>query len=349
MPIISIIIPVYNAEKYLRKCLDSVVNQTITDIEVICVDDCSTDGSLDILREYEQKDSRVRVVHCERNNRQAAARNIGMNLAVGKYLAFVDNDDWIDCDRFENLCKIAEKENSDITLAGHTEDNEDGFVKYYHNLADQLLLLDGVSFVKGLIAKTIRAWEVWNGLFRASLIKNANLQFQTMRAEDYVFSLEAGALANKVCLTPYCSYHYLHRGDSDKWGKSENSLYNLKGIEICIAYLRQDTILKRVITNYNTFIDKEIMFSFCGTILCESSIMTHNSFLHRCKAVNKLLLHPLLIEAYSDKRALRELPAKYSFIMRLLKNAILVPFVVLGLSIREFIKGKYYSLRGWKS
>ncbi|MBO4699783.1 glycosyltransferase family 2 protein [bacterium] len=95
-PKISIIIPVYNVEKYLRECLDSCVNQTLEDIEIICVDDCSTDNSYKILEEYQQKDSRIRIFQQEENKKQGAARNKGLEVATGEYVWFVDSDDYID-------------------------------------------------------------------------------------------------------------------------------------------------------------------------------------------------------------------------------------------------------------
>ena len=94
-PKISVIIPVHNTEKYLEKCLDSVLNQTFTDIEVICIDDTSSDSSLDLLRAYEQKDPRIRVFSNKINQGQGYTRNYGIKLARGKYINFMDSDDYI--------------------------------------------------------------------------------------------------------------------------------------------------------------------------------------------------------------------------------------------------------------
>ena len=95
-PAVSIVLPVYNMEKYLRECLDSIINQTMTDIEVICVNDASTDSSLDILREYAAKDSRVIIIDSETNNGLGGARNLGLPHATGKYLIYLDSDDIFD-------------------------------------------------------------------------------------------------------------------------------------------------------------------------------------------------------------------------------------------------------------
>lgn len=113
MPKVSIIIPVYNVEKYLRKCLDSIVNQTIKDIEIICINDGSTDNSLDILKEYQRNDKRIHIINQE-NAGVAIARNKGLDIASGKYIMFIDSDDYVDSKYVETPLKHIEKTNSDI-------------------------------------------------------------------------------------------------------------------------------------------------------------------------------------------------------------------------------------------
>ena len=103
MPKVSVIIPVYNVERYLRQCLDSVVNQTLHDIEIICVNDHSPDGSWDILKEYEAKDSRIRLLNSSTNDGLGASRNKGLDVARGEYVMFLDSDDWLEL----NACEIA--------------------------------------------------------------------------------------------------------------------------------------------------------------------------------------------------------------------------------------------------
>lgn len=114
---ISIIIPVYNTEKYLSQCLDSVLNQTFKNIEIICVDDGSTDNSYKILEEYAGKDSRIKVIHQD-NKGSSAARNAGLEIASGKYIGYVDSDDWIDFHMYKRLYSIAEKHRVDIVSSG---------------------------------------------------------------------------------------------------------------------------------------------------------------------------------------------------------------------------------------
>ena len=125
---VSIIVPVYNVEKYLSKCLESLINQTLKDIEIICVNDGSTDNSLSILKEYANKDSRIKIID-KQNEGVSVARNTGIEVATGEYLIFVDSDDYL----VENACEKAlntiEHNNSDICIFGHYDLVDEKLVK----------------------------------------------------------------------------------------------------------------------------------------------------------------------------------------------------------------------------
>ena len=112
-PKVSIIVPVYNVEKYLEKCLDSLVNQSLHDIEIICVNDGSKDDSLDILEKYAKKDSRIKIIN-KQNQGLSAARNDGLKVAAGEYVGYVDSDDWVDLNFYEKLYESAKKYNAEI-------------------------------------------------------------------------------------------------------------------------------------------------------------------------------------------------------------------------------------------
>ncbi len=117
MPKISVIVPVYNVEKYLKECLDSIINQTLSDIEIICVNDGSTDNSLKILEEYALKDKRIKIINKE-NGGLSSARNAGLDIAKGEYILFVDSDDYIDSDLAEELINCIEKNSVDVAVYG---------------------------------------------------------------------------------------------------------------------------------------------------------------------------------------------------------------------------------------
>ncbi len=118
MALVSVIVPVYNTEKYVSRCLDSILGQTLGDMEIICVDDGSTDSSPAILREYAKKDSRLRVITKE-NQGLVAARKTGVKEASGKYIGYVDSDDWIEPEMYETLCEYAEASQADMVTSGY--------------------------------------------------------------------------------------------------------------------------------------------------------------------------------------------------------------------------------------
>ncbi len=115
---ISVILPIYNTSKYLRQCLDSIVNQTLKDIEIICIDDGSTDNSLDIVKEYTAKDPRVKFL-TQPNQGQGVARNKGIDLAEGEYIGFVDTDDWIELNMYQKMYTTAIENNCDLVFCNY--------------------------------------------------------------------------------------------------------------------------------------------------------------------------------------------------------------------------------------
>ena len=116
MPKISVIIPVYNVKKHIRQALDSVVNQTLSDIEIICIDDCSTDSSFEILQEYARKDERIILLKQEQNKGAGPARNRGLDTAAGDYIMFLDPDDWYELTACEEAYNQITKYNNDFVM-----------------------------------------------------------------------------------------------------------------------------------------------------------------------------------------------------------------------------------------
>lgn len=200
MPKVSVIIPVYNTEKYLRQCLDSVINQTLTDIEIICVDDGSTDSSLEILREYEQKGSRIKVLQQE-NQYAGVARNRGLDIASGEYLLFLDSDDVFELDMFEKMFVFAHSNDLDVIICrSNNYIEETGEYKDNHSTKTELAPI-GVFSSKDIashIFQFCNGWA-WDKLFKADLIKNNQLKFQALRqSNDTYFVYMALCLANKI-------------------------------------------------------------------------------------------------------------------------------------------------------
>ncbi|MDO5553870.1 MAG: glycosyltransferase [Planctomycetia bacterium] len=209
-PRISVIVPVYNVAEWLEECLDSILNQTFQDLEVICVNDGSTDNSPDILKEYAAKDSRITIIHQE-NKGLSEARNTGMKVAKGDYILFVDSDDYIAV----NLCELA-IQNADSTGADmimfeyYTIDN--GKKTSLPLLQTNAVYTQDEERVKTVVENN---WSVWKFLWKTSFLRTNHLHFIAgIHFEDVPFSIKAAVLANKLATINASLYYYRIRETS---------------------------------------------------------------------------------------------------------------------------------------
>lgn len=204
LPTISVIIPVFNTEKYLEKCLNSVLGQTFQDIEVICVDDGSTDSSLNILRDYERKDQRVTVLSKEHGD-AGAARNFGMKYATGSYFSFLDADDFFEHEMLEKAYNCAISENSDLVVFRSNAFYEDTkeYVDCNWTIHEKLLPEKSpfsADDVQKDFFKLFVGWP-WDKLFSSDLIKDNNIYFQEQRTtNDLLFVFSALLKANRISI-----------------------------------------------------------------------------------------------------------------------------------------------------
>ena len=208
---VSIIIPVYNVEKYLRACLDSVVNQTLKDIEIICVDDGSTDSSPAILAEYAAKDPRVKVITRPKSN-AGAARNAGMAVATGEYLGFVDSDDWCELTLFEKAYAKAKADDADLVSWCYDQFNDvTGRFDPPRRFSAKLLSLrspfDPDDQGELVFAPLVLA--PWSRIVRRKLAEGNHLLFQGLpRSNDVYFGCMVQAVAPRQTLLNEVLYHY---------------------------------------------------------------------------------------------------------------------------------------------
>lgn len=178
--LISVIIPVYNMEMYLNRCLDSVRLNTYKNLEIICINDGSKDSSLQILREYEKTDDRFIIID-QKNQKLSAARNAGMNIARGEWMAFIDSDDWVHPQYFEALVTVAEKEHSDITICDALITSE--FSKDYEMLDINSIAYKNIS--KAELGKLhVARSRVWGRLYRRDIIGDHRFISGAERVED---------------------------------------------------------------------------------------------------------------------------------------------------------------------
>lgn len=210
--LISIIVPVYNVEKYLRRCVDSILNQSHRDLQIILVDDGSPDGCGRICDEYAKKDRRIDVIH-KHNGGQAAARNSGLDIAKGDYIGFVDSDDYIEPDMYEKmLCKLQEHQ-ADICVCSRYVETEEGKLKSYVSKKAKETVMDKVQGLKHMIAFTDFDMAAWDKLYKAEIL--SDLRFPSGKInEDYYFITEVFDRCEKIIYIPLPFYHYVQRTDS---------------------------------------------------------------------------------------------------------------------------------------
>lgn len=203
MPKISVIIPVYNAEKYLQRCLDSVCKQSLKEIEIICIDDCSSDNSLEILKKYSKNYKNLIVLHLEKNGGESAARNAGLALAQGEYLAFVDNDDELDLNFLEKLYQKARAENADIVKGEVMEIGYNG-----KKTAVKQITAGGDKWL------FVTYW--WCAIFKRAMIAENNISFSTKHilGGDLLFLNQAIIAAKNLQIVDGIYYNYYRREDS---------------------------------------------------------------------------------------------------------------------------------------
>ncbi len=220
-PSVSIIIPVYNSEKYLTKCLDSVVNQTLKDIEVFCIDDGSTDNSWEIIQGYAKHDKRIVAIQ-QKNKGAAVARNKGLERANGEYIGFVDSDDYVSKDYFEKLYKTAKSKTADISVAYVKADIDNvGNSQYIQWIKNDVQAYEDMYNKERKEAvkenKLNLHSVIWLAIYKKKLLQKYSIKFypELRTGQDNVFLAEVSYYANRVVYTTKPTYyHRVVRGGS---------------------------------------------------------------------------------------------------------------------------------------
>lgn len=213
-PKVSIVIPVYNSEKYLRMMVDAVLKQTFSDFELILVDDGSTDTSVDIVDHYAQIDKRVKAIH-KQNGGVSDARNAGIDNASGDYIVFWDNDDYVYPDYLEVM--VNEVEDYDLLITRPVQCHiDEQFIAPVRNRTGKCIAsghLDEMSKVFPVIDKSEIAW-VWAQMFKRDIVESQHLRFEKINSEDTMFSYNYIKHINSVKMIDFAGYCYVHRKGS---------------------------------------------------------------------------------------------------------------------------------------
>lgn len=249
-PKVSIIVPVYNAQKYLSRCIDSLKNQTLEDIEIILVDDSSTDSSLEICKSAQDKDSRIKVIHKE-NGGAGLARNAALKIATGEYIGFLDSDDYAEADMFKTLYDKAKEYNCDLVMSGvlFVDGNmfsEEGecILKTYFDKDTHFETKESLKELKmGIVGATPHdaddskyGMSIWKNLFRNEIIKENNIVFESERemlSEDAIFMIDYISCIKKA--TGICEAFYNYCRNEDSISKS----YKKDRFEKSLVFVRE--------------------------------------------------------------------------------------------------------------
>ena len=203
-PLISVIIPVYGVEKYIAQCLESVINQTYKNLEIIVVNDGTKDRSADIAKEYAAKDSRIKVYDFK-NGGLSVARNRGLEIATGEYISYLDSDDWIDTKMYETLLEAAMKNEADMVKCGIIETN---------GVAEEKITFSDVKIINNEQHKAFEnyfngiLWTLaWNGLYKKELAKKVKFPDNVVNEDNYSSEIFL-YLAKKIVVIPFCGNYY---------------------------------------------------------------------------------------------------------------------------------------------
>lgn len=270
-PLISVIVPVYNVEKYLKKCVDSITSQTYKNLEILLVDDGSTDSSGQICNEFEKNDARIKVIH-KKNGGLSDARNAGLDRAKGQYYAFIDSDDYIQDNTIEIMLNAIKKNKSEIAVCNMIRFLEEGETVQFYCPTDHEVLYQGNQRYK-----TLNQPSVCNKLFEAKLFEGIRFPKGKYYEDTFVYH-EVLYRANSIVLTGTDSYWYLSREDSIL-GQPQYTERYFDFIEA--VYKRADFLLKHDVQPYA----KEACLSLYAAIANAESNIEENT-----KTIEKFLI-----------------------------------------------------------
>lgn len=255
--LITVIIPVYNAEKYIAECLESLINQTYKNLEIIVINDGSKDNSGTICDQYKEKDSRIQVIHKE-NGGVSLARNSGLEIAKGKYIAFVDGDDYLDKEYFEKMLKILKEKQVDIVLCG--------FNRVYDNNIEKVtkgksLIMNKEEFLTDILNVQGGAGIVHSKLWKKEVIQGTNFDKNIKIGEDSYFCIQAVKNVNNVYVLDEALYNYRFNNESAvrKYKKDFPDLC-LTSMKIAKKYIEKEyNNNKNIIKKFNNYIAYHIL------------------------------------------------------------------------------------------
>ncbi|WP_270568128.1 glycosyltransferase, partial [Clostridium beijerinckii] len=255
---LSIIVPIYNVERYLDKCIDSILNQSFKDFELILVDDGSPDKCGDICNSYSKLDRRIKVIH-KQNGGLSSARNAGLDIAVGEYIAFVDSDDWINGDMYDTLYCIAKENNADIVQCRFKKVYND--IEEYVEISKKVNIIDKIEALTNLIAygeMHVQSVVTWNKIYKRMLFDDIRFP-QGKIHEDEFTTYKFFYKSKKIVLCDDELYYYRQVDNSIMNTKfNKKRLDYLDALEEMYNFFKQNKklhnlVMIRYIDSYRTY------------------------------------------------------------------------------------------------
>lgn len=325
---ISIIIPIYNAEKYLKKCLDSIYNQSYTNIEVIMVNDGSKDNSINICKEYCNKDKRFVLINKE-NEGVSVARNTGISKASGSYVMFIDADDWVEHNTCELLYKNISEEDADFVLCNHIFEFDDRSVEVAFNCQNRIINENKIkeAVILPLIERDKNDFKYdrcsfrspWGKIFKKDIIERFNISFNAdlVIGEDFIFNLNYLSKIKKAVMIDEYLFHYrintesaINKYKENAWKLYRDLIVNLQVIlksifkheeyrerldRLTIKFIL--TCVQNEMSSYNkkTILDKrKCIKHICSDKVSESSLKNYRYKEDNIFGINNRILTSLL-------------------------------------------------------
>ncbi|WP_093795992.1 glycosyltransferase family 2 protein [Sporomusa acidovorans] len=345
-PKISIIVPVYDVELYLRQCLDSLVNQTLENIEIICINDGSPDNSIGILNEYAQNDSRIMVIN-QKNMGLSGARNRGLKVATGEYIMFVDGDDWVDLNICEKLYGTASLENADCVMCSYVKEFKNRSV-VNHIFKEEYLVLEKNETkyrfhrrLFGLVEKELSRPEDCDlivsacmQLYRREIAASVDfLDTKLIGTEDALFQIYVYYYFAKFVYIDMPLYHYRKTNQSSLTSTHKTDLFerwqNLYDIMQDFIYKYCDEPV------YHEALDNRIVFSMIGLGLNEI-YASEKSIIKKARRLKNMLETERYREAY-ERFKFKCLPLKWKMFFGLCKFKLTLALVFMLLAV-EYLR-----------
>lgn len=257
-PELSVIIPVYNVENYLRRCVDSIQKQTLSNLEIILIDDGSTDESGKICDALAKEDSRIRVIHKE-NEGQGIARNCGLDIALGTYVAFVDSDDFVEKDTYEYTIRQMIKNNAEVACFGYTQDEHDGSIVYQTKIENKIYRDNEIrtKFILHFFGDDpevddLRGVSACMSVYQMNIVRKYNVMFPSERmifSEDTIFNLEYCKYIKIAVAIDKKFYHYCIQKNSFSKGYQKDRLEKAADFESLLKEYSQEFNIEKLVEN----------------------------------------------------------------------------------------------------